>query len=156
MKIRLFVVGKTKVSYLQEAEKDFLGRIRRFCDIDIVILKEEKLTRHRNRREIQQADARRISEKLPAGYQNIVLAVDGTRLTSEQFADFMHSLAQRGIDKLAFIIGGPVGLPDDLFENSARRLSLSRMTFTHEMCRSILLEQIYRAFTILRNEKYHK
>lgn len=156
MKIILYLVGKTKTPYLQMAEHDFAKRIQGYCELEIITVKEEKVTRHKTEAAIKAAEAKRIIEKLDRNAKPIILESRGKHGTSEEFADYFKEGLDKGVDKFAFIIGGVLGLPDDFLSDSATRLSLSRMTFTHEMCRVILLEQIYRAFTILRNEKYHK
>ena len=156
MKIKIYVVGKTKASYLQAAEKDFAGRIKKYCTFEIVTIKEEKISSHKSEAVIIDTEARRIIEKLEPGYLTVVLSIDGKQYSSEKFTDLIQKKMCQGFDKFAFIIGGPLGLPQDFLGASVHRLSLSKMTFTHEMCRLILFEQIYRAFSIMRNEKYHK
>jgi len=156
MKIRLIAVGKTKARYLREGEEDFLARLRRYTSCEMISVKEEPVGKGASEKDIRKREAQRLAERTQPGAVVVILDRRGTPMSSEEFAQFLHRCLLGGRSAVDFIIGGPLGLPEDFLPHAALRLSLSQMTFTHEMTRLILLEQIYRALTILRGEKYHK
>ena len=155
-KIRLVVVGKTQEKYFQAAEADYLKRIRRYAAVETTIIKPEKIAGGKTDQQIKSAEIKRINDALNGNEYRIVLARTGKKLSSEQLAAFMQKAALNQHSKLTFIIGGPLGLTPEFEKGCDFQLSLSAMTFTHDMSRVILMEQIYRAFSILNNEKYHK
>ncbi|MDZ7261333.1 MAG: 23S rRNA (pseudouridine(1915)-N(3))-methyltransferase RlmH [candidate division KSB1 bacterium] len=156
MKLKLIAVGKIRERYLQMAESDFMNRLQRYTDLEIVTVKEERIERSKSEELITGVEAERICRKIKP--QELVVALDsrGQQMSSEELAAFLKSCLLEGKNRLTFVIGGTLGLSEALLKQASVRLSLSRMTFTHEMTRVILLEQIYRAFTIIRGEKYHK
>jgi 23S rRNA (pseudouridine1915-N3)-methyltransferase len=149
--IKLIIVGKTREKYCQLAEQEFLKRLRRYTSI-----REEKITAQKPDWQIQSAEAERILKQIEPNEYVIVLDKTGKQMSSEDFAAYLQSLGLKRHSKLCFIIGGPFGLSDSLIKQADFHLSFSPMTFTHEMMRMLFLEQLYRAFTILNNEKYHK
>ena len=156
LKIRLILVDKTREKYFQQAELEFLKRIRRYANIEVLIVRGEKLTGSKTNSQIISIEAARIRQKFDKNEFRIALDKGGEQFSSDAFANFISTLMNRGFSQINFIIGGPLGLPKDLLQECDKTLSFSKMTFTHEMSRVILLEQVYRAFTILNNEKYHK
>lgn len=156
LKIRLILVDKTREKYFQQAEQEFLKRIRRYANIEVVIVKGEKLTGNKTDTQIVNAETERIQEKFTRNEFRIALDKRGEQLSSEGLAEFIAESMTRGISQLCFVIGGPLGLSKELLRMCEKTLSFSKMTFTHEISRLLLLEQIYRAFTILNHEKYHK
>ena len=120
------------------------------------LIKPEKITEKCDVTKIMIREEERIKQKI--GQNEWIVALDscGKQMSSEKFADFFQLKMAQGFKNITFIIGGPLGLSDAFFQGINERLCLSKMTFTHEMARLILLEQIYRAFTIIRGEKYHK
>jgi 23S rRNA (pseudouridine1915-N3)-methyltransferase len=155
MKIRIIIVGKTKIDYLREGENDYLGRLRRDCQIEFREIKEE-LIKDDDERKIKEIEGERIIERLDKDYFNIALDKEGKIFDSEGFARLIEEKKDYAGAKICFIIGGPLGLSKKVLERVNLVLSFSRMTFTHELIRLMLLEQIYRAFEILRGSKYHK
>ena len=155
-KIRLVVVGQTQAKYFKAAETDYIKRIRRYAQMETSIIKPEKIAGGKTDQQIKNAEIKRIEEAITGSEFRIVLARTGKKLSSEQLATFMQKTAMNQQSKLTFIIGGPLGLTPEFEKSCDFQLSLSDMTFTHDMSRVILLEQIYRAFSILNNEKYHK
>lgn len=156
MKIKVIVVGKTKENFLNLGEEEYRRRLKRYLNLEWIIVRPEKISARSNEAKVKAIEGQRITEKIEAGEWIIVLDRNGQAISSEQLADFFLKQMQTGMKCTTFIIGGTLGLSEDLFQMAKVKLSLSPMTFTHEMTRLILLEQIYRAFTIIKGEKYHK
>ena len=156
MKIKIIVVGKTRESFLQQGEAEFLKRLRRYAKCEIVVVRAVRLTSGMNEDSARQKEGERILQKCDANEWTVVLDCDGQQMSSEKFASFLQQRMNNGITTMTFIIGGTLGLAPNVLQRANIVLSLSRMTFTHEMMRLFLFEQIYRAFTILKGEKYHK
>lgn len=156
IRIKIITVGKIHDSTLSAAAEGYLGRLQRYSDASIVPVQGLKITSGRSRGEILRQERARIGEKIKVG--EYVIAVDrgGSAFSSEAFADFIEKMTTASHKALAFIIGGPLGLDPDIITKADLSLSLSEMTYAHELCLVMLLEQIYRSFTIIRGEKYHK
>ncbi|MBN2012914.1 23S rRNA (pseudouridine(1915)-N(3))-methyltransferase RlmH [candidate division KSB1 bacterium] len=156
MKITLIVVGKTKAAYLQDGIDDFMNRLKHYCRIDYIVVREEKITSSKTDEFIISEEVNRIRLRLHPSSWAVALDVNGTSINSVEFAEFLSKRMNAGQSDITFIIGGPLGLDASIRSLCKSRLSLSHLTLTHDMTRLLLLEQIYRAFTILNNEKYHK
>ena len=156
MKLKLISVGKTRARYWQLAEADFRQRIGRYAALTEVTVKDAGLDQDRDADRIKAAEGAEIAAQLQSGEYVISTDRGGEALTSVEFAGLLDQKMLHGQSRFAFVVGGPLGLSDDLLKRSDFRLSLSKMTFVHEMAKVILLEQIYRAFTILNRERYHK
>lgn len=155
MKLRLVCVGKLSESYLQEGAAEFAARIQRYLPFAIVELREEKGGKKADTRFTLRREGERILEKLPPTAKAVVLDEKGRSFSSEGLAEWIGGQMLQGTAELVFIIGGAYGLSPAVKERADLLLSLSPMTFTHQMARLFLLEQIYRSLTILRNEPYH-
>ena len=138
-KIRLIAIGKIKENYIREGINEYLKRLNPFCKIEVIELKDEG----------PEKEAKKIENYLDA--QSYLLDSKGAEFSSEDFASFLKKLE----GTLTFFIGGPEGISGEI-KRKCKKISLSRMTFLHEMCRLFLLEQIYRAYTIIHNRNYHK
>jgi len=156
MKIKIIVVGKTREKFIQQGEKDFQKRLTRYCHLGWTILKEEKISANKTGQIIKRKEAEKILSPITKGAFTIALDQTGDQMSSEELAELLQGRMNEGVGELTFIIGGALGLDESILKQATKILSLSRMTFTHEMSRLILLEQLYRAFTILKGEKYHK
>ncbi len=156
MKIKLIVVGKTKEKYLKMGEKDFAGRLAKYCRFEEVVVREEKILASKNEETIKGQEGERILQKLTRPGLVVALDQTGEQFSSEDLAAFIQSEMNKGTREIDFIIGGALGLGRNVIAKTSKKLSLSKMTFTHEIARVILLEQLYRAFTILAGTKYHK
>lgn len=152
MRIRVICEGKTKDPHLRALQKDFEKRIAHFCEI---LVEEIQPLASANRRDGDKLSAseQQLLKKL-AGSGKVMLDEQGHQWTSAEFAEWLGKQALRGSRELAFLVGGPNGFSPALRQQSDVRLALSRMTFPHEWARAILLEQIYRGFTILRGYPY--
>ena len=146
MRITLIVVGKLKEKFLVEGVTEYLKRLRKFATVEVHEVSECRTV---------DEEGQKLLSLVPHDSWLCVLDVAGEALRSEAFAKKIAGLALDGVSSLTFVIGGAFGLSAELRRAAAYRLSLSPMTFTHQMARLILLEQIYRAFKINRNEPYH-
>jgi 23S rRNA (pseudouridine1915-N3)-methyltransferase len=155
MKITLLLVGKTEEAYLREGVGIYLNRLRHYIRIDFVEVNELKNTRGLSQEQQKDKEAELILKKLLPTDQVILLDEKGTTLTSQQFAEFLDKKALSSVNNLVFIVGGPYGFHDNVYRRANDKISLSRMTFSHQMVRLFFAEQLYRAFTILRGEPYH-
>lgn len=154
--MRLVCVGKLSAPYLQAGVDEYAARIKRYLPLETVELKEEKGGgKKADPRYIRDREGERILEKIPAGAFTVVLDERGKGLDSEGLAALLERHMVQGTPELALVIGGAYGLNARVKERGDLLLSLSPMTFTHQMARLILLEQVYRGLTILRNEPYH-
>lgn len=160
MNIILIAVGKMKEAYLLDGLKDYGERIKHYCNLEMIEIDPARSKHKKNDAEIEKIkedEGQRILEKVPEG-KNYIIALDrkGKPVTSEGLAKSIKNLQVRGESKITFIIGGSHGLSEEVLEKADYKMSLSYLTFTHQMSRLILLEQLYRAFKILNNEPYHK
>ncbi|MBR0139575.1 MAG: 23S rRNA (pseudouridine(1915)-N(3))-methyltransferase RlmH [Firmicutes bacterium] len=161
MNIEIICTGKLKEKYWQDAAAEYSKRLSRFCKLTVTELTEARLPDKAGPAEERQAieaESRAVLKKLEAGPDCYVIALDvkGKALSSEQLSEKLEALALEGKSRIAFVIGGSLGLSKELLERADFRLSFSAMTFPHQMMRVILLEQIYRAFKIGAGESYHK
>ena len=159
MKIRILAIGKIKEKYLKEGIDEYLARIRPYTQIEIVEVNDEPIPDNPNDSEIKKAidlEGKKVLKLLKPSDYLIGLDLNKKELNSEEFAAFLEKKFVLGGSNISFVIGGSYGLSDELKERCNDSISLSKMTFLHQMTRLILLEQIYRAFKINRNETYHK
>ncbi len=156
VRVKLITVGKIKENWIEEGVAHYKKLLKSYVDLDIVEIKEEKIIDPQSTKYVLEKEAGRISNSLEESGLGIVLDVRGDNMSSEGLAKFFEMCLNRGDNAFTFIIGGASGLSPKVINACPVRLSLSRMTFTHEMSRVILLEQIYRAFSIIRGSKYHK
>ncbi len=159
MKITLIVVGKLKEKYLQMAVDEYSKRLSRYCKLEIIELPDEKAPENMSisqEIEVKNKEGCRILKQVhPNGYI-IALAIDGKERSSEELAAHVANLGVKGNGHLVLIIGGSLGLSDEVLGACHEKLSFSKMTFPHQLMRVILLEQIYRCFRINGGEPYHK
>ena len=155
MKVEILLLNKTKEEYLQQGIADYLQRLKRFTPVELVEIKVKKLSA-RSEKEIKDYESTLLDRRVTPGSYRIALDRSGPQLTSEKFASALMELENRGRQTVSFIIGGPLGLADEQLSKADLILSLSAMTYTHDMTRLILLEQLYRAYTIKAGNSYHK
>ncbi|MDR0880705.1 MAG: 23S rRNA (pseudouridine(1915)-N(3))-methyltransferase RlmH [Clostridioides sp.] len=159
MNIQVISVGKIKEKYLKLGIEEFSKRLSKYCKLDIVELDDEKAPENlsdKGREIVKDKEGQRILTKIKQNSYVIALAIDGKNFSSEELAEFMSDLTVRGNSSLTFVIGGSLGLSDDVLVRADFKLSFSKMTFPHQLMRLILLEQIYRGFRINNGEPYHK
>lgn len=153
--INVVCVGNLKEKFWQDATREYEKRISAFAKINVVEVKESEYgTSEKDILCAKQQEAKRL-ESHKKGF-SIALEVNGKSFDSESFAGYIQDLANRGVSQITFFVGGSFGLDSDFSKQTNQQLSFSKFTFPHQMMRVILLEQIYRAFTILNNKTYHK
>lgn len=155
MKVFFAVVGKTREKYIREGVNDYTGRIRKYVPFEYVELQGAKLAGARGEEMVREKESAAVLKFLSQKDCVVLLDEHGEPYSSADLALFLQKKMNSGIRSLVFIAGGPYGFGIDVLHKADNRLSLSRMTFSHQMVRLIFLEQLYRAFTILRNEPYH-
>lgn len=158
-KVSIICVGKLKEKFYLEAAAEYVKRLQRHCKLEIIELPESRLSDTPSPAEIKKAlsaEATAIRERLPKGGAVIAMCIEGKTCSSEELSRRMADFAVAGKTQLTFLIGGSVGLDEELKKQADWRLSMSPMTFPHHMARVMLLEQIYRAYQIEQGTKYHK
>ncbi|NLC70403.1 MAG: 23S rRNA (pseudouridine(1915)-N(3))-methyltransferase RlmH [Desulfuromonadaceae bacterium] len=154
MKLRIVCVGKLSASFFKEGVEEYLARVRRYLACEIVELKEGA-TRKGDSRQTKDREGEAILGKIPQQAFAVILDQRGGNLTSEGLADFLAAKMVTGTSEIDFVIGGAYGLSNAVRARADLLLSLSSLTLPHQMVRLLLLEQLYRGFTIIRNEPYH-
>lgn len=159
MKIKIYAIGKIKENYLKIGIDDYLKKIKPYTSIEIVEVNDEPIPNNPNNSEIEIAknkEGEKVLQLLKTNEYLIGLDLGKKELESPAFAEYLNKKLEIAGANISFVIGGSYGLSDELKNRCNDSISLSKMTFLHQMTRLILLEQIYRAFKILRNETYHK
>ncbi|MEH7123481.1 23S rRNA (pseudouridine(1915)-N(3))-methyltransferase RlmH [Bacillus sp. JJ1503] len=159
MNISIVTVGKLKEKYLKQGIDEYLKRLSAYAKMDIIEVPDEKAPEELSETEmlqVKQKEGERILAKINPDAHVIALAIEGKMKSSEELADTLDKLATYGKSKVAFVIGGSLGLSEDVLKRANEKLSFSKMTFPHQLMRLVLVEQVYRAFRINRGEPYHK
>ncbi|QVY61565.1 23S rRNA (pseudouridine(1915)-N(3))-methyltransferase RlmH [Cytobacillus gottheilii] len=159
MKITIISVGKLKEKYLKQGIDEYLKRLTAYANVNIIEVPDEKAPENMSpaeEEEVKNKEGKKILSHISQDTYVITLEIGGKMLTSEQLAEKLDSLATYGNSKIAFIIGGSLGLSDEVKATSKFALSFSKMTFPHQLMRLVLVEQVYRSFRINRGEPYHK
>lgn len=159
MKITVIAVGKIKEKFYTDAIAEYSKRLSRYCRLEIIQVTDEKTpdgASEAQERQIKEKEGSRILAQIKDGAYVIALAVQGTMLSSEQLAGKLNRLGVDGQSQIVLIIGGSLGLSDEVLKRADYHLSFSPMTFPHQLMRVILLEQIYRSYRIISGEPYHK
>jgi len=157
--ISIITVGKLKEKYLKLGIEEYIKRLSSYSRIEIIEVPDEKAPEVLSEAEMLQVkkkEGERILAKVPTDAHVIALAIEGKQKSSEELADTIDKLGTYGKSKVTFIIGGSLGLSDEVLKRADEKLSFSKMTFPHQLMRLILVEQVYRAFRINRGEPYHK
>ena len=159
MKIKIYAIGHLKEAYLKQGIQEYLDRLKPYAQVEIVELNDESIVTNPSAKEIEMAkdkEGQRVIKLLKNDEYLIGLDLVKKQPTSPEFAKYLEDKFVLGGSNISFVIGGSYGLSDELKKRCQDRIGLSNMTFLHQMTRLILLEQIYRAFKINRNEVYHK
>lgn len=155
MKITLLIVGKTEDAYLKEGIDKYLKRLKHYIKIEITEIAELKNTKALTQ-ELQKAkEAELILKKITATDHLTLLDENGMQLSSPQFAAYIDKKTVGPVNNLVFVVGGPYGFDEAVYQRANDKLSLSKMTFSHQMVRLFFVEQLYRAFSIIKGEPYH-
>lgn len=158
MKISVICVGKIKEKYFIDAINEYVKRLSKYINLNIIEVNDEKCPESLSEAEeenVKIAEGSRILNKIKDGYV-VALAIDGKQMKSEELSAFISDKMVRGVSHIYFIIGGSLGLSNEVLNTADFKLSFSKMTFPHQLMRVVLLEQIYRAERIMKNEPYHK
>lgn len=159
MNISIITVGKLKEKYLKLGIEEYTKRLSSYSKIEIIEVPDEKapeILSDAEMLQVKKKEGERILAKVPTDAHVIALAIEGKQKSSEELADTIDKLGTYGKSKVTFIIGGSLGLSDEVLNRANDKLSFSKMTFPHQLMRLILVEQVYRAFRINRGEPYHK
>lgn len=159
MKMTVITVGKLKEKYLQMAIEEYAKRLSKYCKLDIIELADEKAPENMSslqELEVKNKEGSRILKQIPGNSFVIALAIEGKEQSSQELAGHIAKLGVDGQSHIAWVIGGSLGLSDEVLNRAELKLSFSKMTFPHQLMRVILLEQIYRSYRINLNEPYHK
>lgn len=155
MKIKLICVGKTGKKFLEEGEQEYVKRLRYYLTFDRIELPDLKQSRKLSEEQINSREGEMIQARIQPGEKVFLLDEKGKEFNSEQFAEFLQKQFNQGGQAIVFVIGGPYGFSDALYKSATGKISLSKMTFSHQMVRMFFVEQLYRSMTILRGEPYH-
>ena len=155
MKIKLIVVGKTDKGPLQDLIADYCKRLTHYISFELQVIPDLKKTKHLDVQQQKQKEGELILKEINTSDWLVLLDVAGKSFTSMQFAQELQKKLNAGTKQLVFVIGGPYGFSDAVYQQAKQKISLSKMTFSHQMVRLFFVEQIYRGFTILKNEPYH-
>lgn len=159
MKITILCVGKVKEKFYRDGIAEFVKRLSRYCKLEIIEVADEKTTEEASETEIRiikEKEGERLLKNIKDDAYVICLCIDGKQLNSEELSEKIEKLGVQGCSHIYFVIGGSLGLADEVVKRANFKLSFSPMTFPHQLMRLILLEQIYRAYRIMNNEPYHK
>lgn len=159
MNINILSVGKLKETYLKQAAAEYSKRLSRYCKLNIIEVQDEKVSENASEKEkniVKQKEAEKLFKYINSNVYVIALDLGGKMITSENFADYIDDLGISGKSDVAFVIGGSLGISEEILNRANFKLCFSKMTFPHQLFRIILLEQIYRGFKIIHGEPYHK
>lgn len=157
--ITIITVGKVKEKFYTEAVAEYAKRLKRYCKLNIIELKDEAIPENnsdKDKENILKRECERIAEKIPKSALVVALCVEGKAMSSEKLSDYIQQKASEGNSEIVFIIGGSLGISEEIKKRADLKLSFSEMTFPHQLMRVILTEQLYRAFNIADGGKYHK
>jgi 23S rRNA (pseudouridine1915-N3)-methyltransferase len=155
MKITLLAVGKTDDSRIEQLTQMYVDRLQHYINFELEIIPDLKKTKNLSEDQQKNEEGKLILYKLEKSDFVTLLDEKGKKYSSLQFAELINKRCISGLKRLIFVIGGPYGFSTDVYSRSNSKLSLSDMTFSHQMVRLFAVEQVYRAFTILKNEPYH-
>lgn len=155
MNIKLIVVSKTDIPYLQTGIEEYVGRLRHYCDFEMIVIPALKNLGKASPEEVKEREGQLILKQLEKADTIVLLDEHGREYTSVGFSEYLQKQMNAGTRTLAFVIGGAFGFSPAVYAAAHHKISLSQMTFNHQMVRLFFTEQLYRAFTILHHEKYH-
>jgi len=155
MKVKLIVIGKTKSEFLLDGENEYQKRLKHYCKFSELIIPNIKKASKLSKEVLKEKEGNLILDSLKKSDYIILLDDKGLALTSIEFSEFLNKKIVSSTNELVFIVGGAFGFSESLYKRANTKLRLSKMTFSHQMVRMIFKEQLYRAFTIIKGEKYH-
>jgi 23S rRNA (pseudouridine1915-N3)-methyltransferase len=155
MNIKLLAIGKTDNKSLQSLIDEYTKRLSFYIKFDLEIIPDIKNVKNLSEAQQKEKEGELILSKISATDQLILLDENGSTFSSVAFSDYLQKKMNAGVKTLVFVIGGPYGFSDEVYKKAQGKISLSAMTFSHQMVRLFVIEQLYRGFTILKNEPYH-
>ena len=155
MKLKIIFVGKTEANYLQKACNEYENRLKNYLPLDIVVIPALKNTKALSVDQQKTKEGIQILEKIEPSDFVVLLDEKGKEFRSIEFAQYFQNKMNSGFKSLCLIVGGPYGFSEEVYQKASQKIALSKMTFSHQMIRLLLLEQCYRAMSILKNEPYH-
>jgi 23S rRNA (pseudouridine1915-N3)-methyltransferase len=155
MNIKLIVVGKTNQSYVEEGVKEYFSRLKHYISFEIIVVPDVKGAKNLSSSTLKDKEAENIIKYLNNQDAVVLLDEHGQEFRSKEFAQYLQKKMNQGTKTLVFIVGGAFGFSDKMYSLTSEKISISKMTFSHQMIRLLFTEQLYRAFTILHNEPYH-
>ncbi|MFL0682459.1 MAG: 23S rRNA (pseudouridine(1915)-N(3))-methyltransferase RlmH [Algoriphagus aquaeductus] len=155
MQIKLLAIGKTDHASIQDLIREYSSRLGYYIRFDLEVIPDLKNTKSISETTQKEKEGELILKKIQTSDELILLDERGKTFTSMEFSDYLQKKMNAGLRQLIFVIGGPYGFSEAVYSRANGKISLSKMTFSHQMIRPFFIEQIYRAFTILRNEPYH-
>jgi 23S rRNA (pseudouridine1915-N3)-methyltransferase len=155
MKILLLLLGKTDEKYIEEGIDDYVKRIKHYLPFEVRIIPDLKKNSGLSIEQQKEKEGQMILSHLNKGDQLVLLDERGTEYSSVEFSGWMEKRMTSSVRQLVFVVGGPYGFPDAVYEKADYEISLSKLTFSHQMVRMIFVEQLYRAMTIIKHEPYH-
>ncbi|MDR2969645.1 MAG: 23S rRNA (pseudouridine(1915)-N(3))-methyltransferase RlmH [Tannerellaceae bacterium] len=155
MKVVIVVIGKTDASWLEEAIDEYRNRLIHYIPFEMNVIPDIKNVRNLSEAQQKEKEGELILKALQPGDHPVLLDEGGKEFTSQQFAAYMEKKTHTVPKRLVFVVGGPYGFSEAVYKAAAEKISLSKMTFSHQMIRMIFVEQVYRAMTILKGEPYH-
>ena len=155
MQVRLIVVGKTVKKYLIEGEEEYHKRLKHYIRFEEVVIPELKKAKNLSESEIKEKEGELILSKVETADYLVLLDEKGKEFNSVGYSQFLQKQLNSGVKRVTFVVGGAYGFSETVYSRSNQKIALSKMTFSHQMVRLIFKEQLYRGFTILKNEPYH-
>ncbi|MBR1544195.1 MAG: 23S rRNA (pseudouridine(1915)-N(3))-methyltransferase RlmH [Muribaculaceae bacterium] len=155
MKITLAVIGKTSSDYVGRGIAEYMARLKHYVPFDICYITDSKNTRNLTESQQKQNEGKNILATVESSDYVVLLDERGKEMTSVDFSKYIQKRMLSGVKRVVFVVGGPYGFSDEVYARADDKISLSKMTFPHDLVRLIFTEQLYRAFTILGNEPYH-
>jgi len=155
MKITILFNGRTNVDYIRQGIEEYLSRLKHYIKFEIIEVPEIKNAKNLSEEQYRQNEAELMKKNFPKSDYIVLLDENGNEFSSEKFARFLEHKIQTGIKNLMFIVGGPYGFSDEIKNMASYTISLSQMTFPHQLVRLIFAEQLYRAFTIIKRKSNH-
>ena len=155
MKITLAVIGKTEAGFVRQGIEEYVKRLQHYVAFNIQYIGDVKSTRNMSEAQQKTAEGKAILASLDNSDHVVLLDEHGVERTSIDYSQWLQRRMASGSKRLVFVVGGPYGFSPEVYDRANEKISLSKMTFPHELVRLIFVEQLYRAFTILRNEPYH-
>lgn len=155
MKITFLCIGKTGKKFLEEGEQEYLNRLKHYVKIERIELPDLKNAKKLTKEQVKKEEGNLFLSKIPQGDQLVLLDERGKQYSSIEFSSFLERKNVSGLKGITFLVGGAYGFSEEVYARSNSKISLSAMTFSHQMIRMIFFEQLYRAYTILKGEPYH-